>query len=226
MFEHRPGLSATMNAPAVHALLAWPRPAHGARRPAPGARRPLVPAVCDAVGPVPVVLAGGVGDGRGIAAALTLGAAGVWLGTRFLTASEAQVHPHYLRRVLTATATDTVLTQAFDGGWDGPHRVLRNRTLDEWEAAGQPAAGQRPGEGDVVARAARGGHQADYRRYNMSSPTADMTGEVEDMALYAGQSVGLVRTNASAADILTELVEQAEKALAQYQVVDRNLPAN
>ena len=182
----------------------------------PVAALPLVPAVCDAVGPVPVVLAGGVGDGRGLAAALALGAAGVWLGTRFLTATEAQVHPDYRRRILDAQATDTVLTSAFDGGWDAPHRVLRNGTLDRWEAAGQPAVGGRPGEGDVVARTTRGAHQTEHRRYDMTSPAADMTGAVDDMALYAGQSVGLVGTGSSAAEILTGLVAQAEEVLARF----------
>src|SRR5438552_2106929 len=78
----------------------------------------LVPAVVDAVAPVPVVAAGGIADGRGIAAALVLGAAGAWLGTRFLATVEAPHHPAYKERVLAASETETVYaTELFDLGW-------------------------------------------------------------------------------------------------------------
>src|SRR3954468_8436275 len=72
------------------------------------ATMPLIPAVVDAVGPVPVVAAGGIADGRGLAAALALGAAGVWIGTRFLASHEATIHPRYLERLLAASENDTV----------------------------------------------------------------------------------------------------------------------
>jgi NAD(P)H-dependent flavin oxidoreductase YrpB (nitropropane dioxygenase family) len=98
----------------------------------------LVPAVADAVSPVPVIAAGGVADGRGLAAVLALGAQAAWLGTRFLTAVEAATHDDYRRRVMAAGAEDTVHTLCFDGGWAGAaHRVLRNRTWSDWEAAGR-----------------------------------------------------------------------------------------
>ena len=67
----------------------------------------LVPAVVDAVGDIPVVAAGGVADGRGLAAALALGASGAWIGTRFLASDEVVVHPEYQRRLLAATENDT-----------------------------------------------------------------------------------------------------------------------
>ena len=72
------------------------------------ATMPLVPAVVDAVGPVPVVAAGGIADGRGLAAALALGASGAWIGTRFLASNEVAIHPHYRERLLQATEDDTV----------------------------------------------------------------------------------------------------------------------
>ena len=75
---------------------------------------PLVPAVVDAVAPVPVVAAGGIADGRGIAAALMLGAEGVWIGTRFLGTRECGVSDAYKARVVAATADDTSLTDVFD----------------------------------------------------------------------------------------------------------------
>ena len=92
----------------------------------------LVPAVVDAVAPVPVIAAGGIADGRGMAAALALGAAGVWIGTRFLASAETNFHARYRERLLAASETDTIyLESLFDGGpWnDAPARVLRNKTV-------------------------------------------------------------------------------------------------
>ena len=109
---------------------------------------PLVPAVVDAVGDVPVVAAGGIADGRGLAAVLALGASAAWVGTRFLASEEAEIHPDYQQRLLEASEDDTVhLENLFDVGWrDAPHRVLRNSTVDAWEVAGCPPSGERPGE--------------------------------------------------------------------------------
>jgi NAD(P)H-dependent flavin oxidoreductase YrpB (nitropropane dioxygenase family) len=98
----------------------------------------LVPAVVDAVAPTPVIAAGGVADGRGVAAALALGASGVWIGTRFLASTEAFAHPRFKQRVLEANAEDTVYSTLFDGGWpDAPHRTLRSSTIEMWEHAGR-----------------------------------------------------------------------------------------
>ena len=108
---------------------------------------PLIPAVVDVVGTTPVVAAGGIADGRGLAAVLALGAAGAWIGTRFLASQEATIHPRYRERLLRATEDDTVfLEELFDVGWPkAPHRVLRNKTVETWEAAGRPLSGARPG---------------------------------------------------------------------------------
>ena len=118
---------------------------------------PLVPVVVDAVHPVPVLAAGGIADGRGFAAVLALGAAAGWIGTRFLLATEAHVHPAYQAAIRQASETDTVYGVIFDGGWpEAPHRVLRNSTARRWEAAGQPSPGARPGEGELVAMTTSG----------------------------------------------------------------------
>ncbi len=171
----------------------------------------LVPAVIDAVGPVPVIAAGGIADARGVVAALALGAQAAWVGTRFLLAAEANVHAAYRSRLIRAQAGDAIHTEAFDGGWpDAPHRVLRNATLTAWEAAGRPAAPHRPGEGDVVATAPNG---SVLKRYHMSMPQAGTHGEVEEMALYAGQGVGLARACVPAADIVTELRDGARRLI-------------
>src|SRR6266545_744550 len=101
----------------------------------------LVPAVVDAAQLVLVIAAGGIGDGRGLAAVLALGAQAGWLGTRFLTAPEAATHDLYRHRVLAAAPAAALYTRCFDCGWpDVPHRAIRNSTIDAWEAASCPPA--------------------------------------------------------------------------------------
>ena len=173
----------------------------------------LVPAVVDAVGPVPVIAAGGIGDGRGLAAVLALGAQAGWIGTRFLTALEANTHEEYRRRLADASAADTVFTGCFDGGWPhAPHRVLRNSTVSAWEAAGRPANPGRPGENEVVATDR---HAGPRRRYNMGVPTAGTSGDIEAMALYAGQSVSLAGRPEPAAHIVAAIARQAADVLGR-----------
>jgi NAD(P)H-dependent flavin oxidoreductase YrpB (nitropropane dioxygenase family) len=172
----------------------------------------LVPAVVDAVTPVPVVAAGGIADGRGLAAALALGASGAWIGTRFLASKEASIHPHYRDRLFKASESDTIhLQNLFDINWpDAPHRVLRNKTVTDWEAAGRPDAGKRPGEGEVVARSKSLG---EILRYRCLTPGPDVEGDIEAISMWAGQGVGLVRRLQPAADIVHEIVEEASTIL-------------
>jgi NAD(P)H-dependent flavin oxidoreductase YrpB (nitropropane dioxygenase family) len=112
----------------------------------------IVPATVEAVKPLPVLASGGIGDGRGIARALRLGALGVSLGTRFVASEEAWLHRTYKERVVSSTAEDTVYTEdLFNVGWpNAPHRVLRNKVVEEWEDAGKPPPGRRPGEGTTI----------------------------------------------------------------------------
>jgi NAD(P)H-dependent flavin oxidoreductase YrpB (nitropropane dioxygenase family) len=165
---------------------------------------PLVPAVVDAVTPVPVIAAGGIGDARGVAAVLALGAQAAWLGTRFLLAEEMPIHADYQRRLIAAAETDPQwYPDLYDVGWpDSPHRALRNSTAKAWESAGRPPLGQRPGEGDVVAHFASG---EAIVRYEPAPPMTGTTGEIEALSMWAGQSVALVRQPQSAADIVAEL---------------------
>jgi NAD(P)H-dependent flavin oxidoreductase YrpB (nitropropane dioxygenase family) len=179
---------------------------------------PLVPAVVDAVKPVPVLAAGGIADGRGLAAVLAFGADAGWVGTRFLLAEEASVHDEWRRRIRAADDTSAAYTTAFDGGWpDAPHRVLRNSTLDAWERAGRPVAPRRPGEGDVLAQAPDGSL---VHRYDATSPIGDVTGEVEALALYAGQSAAIVEELCPAAAIVDRLVGDAAATLAALRPAD------
>ncbi len=152
--------------------------------------------------PVPVIAAGGIADARGALAAVSAGAVGVAMGTRFLATPEADVHPDWAARLLEASAADTVLTGLFDGGWpDAPHRVLRNTTYRRWDEAGRPPAGSRPGEGEVVAR--RDG--VDIERYAADEPRRTTTGDLEAMCLYAGQGVGLVTAVEPAAELVSRM---------------------
>ena len=172
---------------------------------------PLVPAVVDAAGSTPVVAAGGIADGRGLAAVLALGAAGAWIGTRFLASPEAAIHARYRELLLQAKETDTCYGVLFDRGWpDAPHRTLRNKTVKAWEAAGRPQSGQRPGEGDVIAKSAA---QGDILRYQSAAPSADAAGDIEAMSLWAGQSVGLVSKLQPAAEIVKEIHSEASAIL-------------
>jgi NAD(P)H-dependent flavin oxidoreductase YrpB (nitropropane dioxygenase family) len=171
----------------------------------------LVPRVVDAVAPVPVVAAGGIADGRGLAAVLALGGVGAWVGTRFLAAREAEIHPDYRRRILAASEADTFYGTLFDRGWpDAPHRTLRNSTIEAWERAGRPASGSRPGETDEPASRPDG---SPINRYASATPTAAMVGDIEPLPHWAGQGVGLVTREASAAAIVESLLTEAEEAI-------------
>jgi nitronate monooxygenase len=168
---------------------------------------PLVPAVVDAVDPVPVIAAGGIADARGVAAAFQLGAQAAWVGTRFLLAEEAPIHEAYRRRLIDAAETDTEwLPDLFDQGWpNAPHRTLRNSTIEAWEAAGRPPSGSRPGEGEPVAKRADG---SAINRYSSSTPAEGTTGDVEALSMWAGQGVALATTVQPAAEIVRELVSR------------------
>jgi nitronate monooxygenase len=169
----------------------------------------LLPAVVEAVKPLPVIASGGIATGRGVVAALSLGAAAVSLGTRFLCSEEAFAAPKYKERVLRSTAEDTVYTSLFNVGWDAPHRVLRNRAIEDWESAGRPAQG-RPGEGTAIGMAPRGGTTAELLKYGANSyPTPGFTGDIENAVLYAGESCALIHDVKPAAQIVRDLVEEA-----------------
>jgi NAD(P)H-dependent flavin oxidoreductase YrpB (nitropropane dioxygenase family) len=169
----------------------------------------LVPAVVDAAAPVPVLAAGGIADGRGLAAALALGAAGAWIGTRFLASAEASIHPLYRDRILAAVETDTEYGTLFDGGWpDAPHRTLRNTTIEAWEAAGRPPPGRRPREGDVLAKSGI----AEILAYESHTARTSDHGDIEALPLWCGQGVALVKKRQPAAEIVGEIWNEARLA--------------
>ena len=168
---------------------------------------PLVPAVVDAVAPVPVIAAGGIGDARGVAAVLALGAQAAWLGTRFLLAREMPIHEHYRQRLIGASETDAQwFADLYQVGWpDAPHRALRNSTSQAWDAAGRPPPGSRPGEGEVIAHFASG---EAIVRYEPAPPMVGTTGDIEALSLWAGQSVALATERQPASEIVADLVSR------------------
>ena len=164
----------------------------------------ILPAVIDEAKTVPVLAAGGIANGAHIRRALLAGASGVLIGTRFVATKEAGAHEEYKSAITRAKAADTVLTVCFQDGWvNAPHRVLRNRTLEMWEAAGCPPPGKRPGEGDVLTTNTVTGTMK--RRYSTANPGPDDRGALMELALWAGQGVDAIRDIPSAGELVGRL---------------------
>jgi len=161
---------------------------------------PLVPAVVDAVAPVPVVAAGGIADGRGLAAALMLGAHGALIGTRFYASAEALAPDAAKQRIVAARGEDTARTRVFDivRGYDWPAglpgRALRNRFLDRWDGR----------ESDLAAalETERAAYQAAAR-----------AGDYDTAVVWAGEAVDLIHGVESAATLVARISAEAETRL-------------
>jgi nitronate monooxygenase len=170
----------------------------------------LLPRVLGVAGDVPVVASGGIANGAGIARVLTQGAQAAMLGTRFVATQESRAHEIYKQRLVSAQSGDAALTVCFDGGWPyAAHRVLRNETLEIWEGHGCPLVGQRPGEGETVARSASG---VPIYRYEDVAPRIGMEGEVGEMALYAGTGCDRINDLPPAADLVARLWSECLEA--------------
>ncbi len=173
--------------------------------------RELLHAVIASAKGVPVVAAGGLGDGADIAEVIAMGASAAMLGTRFVASAESLAHPAYKASLLAAGKADTVLTGCFDGGWPyALHRVLRNATLTAWESSGSAPVGSRPGEGDVVVTTLSG---EVIRRYSDMPPVSQMKGDPLACCLYAGTGVGKIKEVRPAGDLVKDLWASALLAL-------------
>ena len=174
----------------------------------------LIPAMRDAIGDTPLIAAGGIADGRGLAAALALGADGAAFGTRFLASEEAAAHPLYKRRVVEARAGDTIHTTLFDVGWpNAPHRVLRTKIVADWERAGRPESGRRAREGETIGRSLRADAEIPLVSYTVMPPADYIQGDLELMPFYAGQSCGAIREIAPAGEIVRRIVAEARDVI-------------
>jgi NAD(P)H-dependent flavin oxidoreductase YrpB (nitropropane dioxygenase family) len=167
----------------------------------------LIPAVVDAV-EVPVIAAGGIADGRGMAAALMLGASGVWIGTRFLASREATIHDDYQQGILGASEAQTEwYNDLYDVTWpSAPHRALANETSKAWQTAGSKSPGARPLEEEVIGHRPTGEPVLRYQSY---TPLPGTSGDVKAMSLWAGQGVALVNELMTAAQIVDEVYGDA-----------------
>ena len=163
------------------------------------ATMPLVPMIVDAV-KVPVLAAGGIFDGRGLVAALALGAQGIWMGTRFIASTEARAHPKYKEKILESDESGTVVTRCYSGK---TMRAIRTRYTDEWE-----------------------GKQNEIQRFPMQAAVATQDGvwhvisgpetglDPERDCMPAGQSAGGITVVKPCRDIITDIVRHAETILA------------
>jgi NAD(P)H-dependent flavin oxidoreductase YrpB (nitropropane dioxygenase family) len=155
----------------------------------------LVPAVVDAV-PVPVLAAGGIADGRGLAASLTLGAEGVWVGTRFIATPEAFGHPAFKQRVVDGALNQTTLTRAYTGK---PLRAFANAWTREWEDRTEAPAAF-PQQYAVAGRLVETGYQE---------------GDLERGMMPVGQSVQLVHEILPAGEVVRRMVADAATILGR-----------
>lgn len=175
----------------------------------------VLPAAVAAAAPTPVVASGGIGDGAAIARALSLGAQGVSLGTRFVASEEAWVDRRYKQRLVEAGSEDTVLTDdLYYVSWpDAPHRTLKNRTFEEWDRAGRPRPGTRAGEGGIIGTRQHEWGAMPWQRYQSGMLTPSFDGDPEEAPMWAGESVDAVRDVKPAAEIVRDLVRETEAAL-------------
>jgi NAD(P)H-dependent flavin oxidoreductase YrpB (nitropropane dioxygenase family) len=173
----------------------------------------LVPAVVDAVAPSPVVASGGIADARGVAAALILGAQAVSIGTRFLATTESNAHPLYKQKIVEAREGDTVRSTIFGYNWpNAPHRTLRTAFVEQWledQRRGNEARSDEP----VIGETRIAGERVAIKRFMGFTPSVETTGDIESMALYAGQGVGLIHEIKPAGEVVRELAEGATRIL-------------
>ena len=163
---------------------------------------------------VPLAASGGIADGRGVAAALALGADGVQCGTAFLVATESFAHDYHKQRILRAGAGDTVHTDLFAINWppNSPVRVLKNSVT---EAAGDKPGGTLWGyhpdklPREVIAH----DNGVPVYKFDTNSPLRTTTGNLEAMALYAGEGAAQITAIRPAAEILADLMRDAVATL-------------
>jgi nitronate monooxygenase len=179
------------------------------------ATRPLTQVLAQVMavaGDVPVFATGGIATGAAIADAMRHGASGAMMGTRFLATHESLAHPRYQQLLVESKPGDAVHTICFDRTWpSAPHRVLRNATLDGWETAGCAPFGARPGESDVLAHRDDG---VDVPRYDDTPPLRSMTGNIDEMCLYAGTGAADIHDVQPAGALVAELWRDCQRALA------------
>jgi len=160
---------------------------------------PLVPMMVKAVAPLPVLSAGGIADGRGLAAALALGAEGVLLGTRFMATPEAPIHPNFKQAIVKSDGHDTVLTEIPDlttqRVWPGAmSRAQRNKFIERWSGR------------EWALRQMR-------RRWASKLRRLRAAGDVDNASLSFGQDAGLIDSIKSVREVVQDIVTEAEEII-------------
>jgi NAD(P)H-dependent flavin oxidoreductase YrpB (nitropropane dioxygenase family) len=160
---------------------------------------PLVPMMVNAVAPLPVLSAGGIADGRGLAAALALGADGVLLGTRFMATPEAPIHPKFKQAIVKSDGHDTVLTEIPDLAgqrvWPGAMaRAQRNKFIERWSGR------------EWVLR-------QNAREIGQQVTAARAAGDVDNASLSFGQDAGLIDAIKSVREVVQDMIAEAEEIL-------------
>ncbi|KAL2476883.1 Aldolase-type TIM barrel family protein [Forsythia ovata] len=174
----------------------------------------LLPRVVDLVHnhDIPVIAAGGIVDGRGYVAALALGAQAVALGTRFLATEESYAHPIYKRKLVELDKTE--YTNVFGRArWPGaPQRVLKTPFFMDWRTL--PSRENETNQ-PIIGRSNIHGVEKEIRRFAGTVPNVTTTGDIESMAMYAGQGVGLIKEILPAGEVIKRIVEGARCLILQ-----------
>ncbi|RAL49461.1 hypothetical protein DM860_012894 [Cuscuta australis] len=174
----------------------------------------LVPRVADLFRGrgIPIIAAGGIVDERGYVAALALGAQGVALGTRFLATEESNAHPIYKRKLVELGETE--YTNVFGRArWPGaPHRVLKTPFFMQWRDL---PSHENETTQPIIGHSTIHGKEKEIRRFAGPVPNGSARGEVESMAMYAGQGVGLIHQILPAGEVVRRLVTGAQHLICE-----------
>lgn len=165
------------------------------------------PQVLEVAGEVPVLVSGGISTGEDIRSAIHNGAAGVVMGTRFISTKESNLTDGYRQKLLEAGENSTVYTNCFNQDWNAMHRVLRTSAFLNWEAEGCPLNGKKPKEGEVIGKTPWGG---DIQMYFGRRPVEGDTGDLESMPMYAGEGVSKINDIPTAAELIERLWKEFE----------------
>lgn len=169
----------------------------------------LLPMVVDLIGDrdIPIIAAGGIVDARGYVAALSLGAQGICLGTRFVASEESYAHPEYKRKLVEMDKTE--YTDVFGRArWPGaPHRVLQTPFFSNWKNI--PAHENEVNQ-PIIGRSTIHGIEKKIHRLAGTVPNVTTTGDIDSMVMFAGEGVGLIREILPAGEVVKQLVEGAQ----------------
>lgn len=175
----------------------------------------LIPSITNTIN-IPVVASGGFTNGQGLIAAISLGASGISIGTRFLMSNEAHIEDSYSDLISKSDENSTTYVKnLFNVGWENaPHRILKNSTVKDWEKAGKPEIGKRPNEDEIVASDS---NNKPIVRYTDNNPIKGTKGNLEALALYAGQSAGLITERIPAKQIVIQIIKEAKNTLVKIK---------